>query len=225
MFVNAAYNYNVAVISDSGQQLSYSDLHAQASQLFSNIRKRTLVFCLCKNVVESLVGYVAFINNRVVPLMLDATMEFDLLSRLLEAYTPEYIWLPTERSGELNAFQSVYEFQDYTLLRSNVAHSVPLHNSLALLLTTSGSTGSPKLVRLSYENVLANAQSIAEYLSIDDKERPITTLPMHYSFGLSVINSHLLRGATILLTNRSLMEKEFWQFLKNEKLLLYREYI
>lgn len=217
MFVNAAYNYNVAVISDSGQQLSYSDLHAQASQLFSNIRKRTLVFCLCKNVVESLVGYVAFINNRVVPLMLDATMEFDLLSRLLEAYTPEYIWLPTERSGELNAFQSVYEFQDYTLLRSNVAHSVPLHNSLALLLTTSGSTGSPKLVRLSYENVLANAQSIAEYLSIDDKERPITTLPMHYSFGLSVINSHLLRGATILLTNRSLMEKEFWQFLKNEK--------
>jgi acyl-coenzyme A synthetase/AMP-(fatty) acid ligase len=64
---------------------------------------------------------------------------------------------------------------------------------------------------------LANAQSIAQYLSIDSTERPITTLPMHYSFGLSIINSHLMKGATVLLTNRSLMEKEFWAFLKSEK--------
>jgi acyl-coenzyme A synthetase/AMP-(fatty) acid ligase len=40
---------------------------------------------------------------------------------------------------------------------------------------------------------------------------------MHYSFGLSIINSHLLKGATILLTNKSLMEKDFWPFLKQEQ--------
>jgi acyl-CoA synthetase (AMP-forming)/AMP-acid ligase II len=92
-----------------------------------------------------------------------------------------------------------------------------LFTDLALLLTTSGSTGSPKLVRLSYANLLSNALSIAEYLSINENERPITTLPMHYSFGLSVINSHLLKGATLLLTDKSLMEKDFWSLLKKEQ--------
>jgi len=72
-------------------------------------------------------------------------------------------------------------------------------------------------VRVSYDNVLSNAQSIAEYLSITFAERPITTLPMHYSFGLSVINSHLLKGATLLLTSFSIMQKEFWTFMKEEQ--------
>jgi long-chain acyl-CoA synthetase len=60
----------------------------------------------------------------------------------------------------------------------------------------------------------ANATSIAEYLSINEDERPVTTLPMSYSFGLSIINSHLLKGATILLTSKTLMEKDFWSFMK-----------
>ena len=85
------------------------------------------------------------------------------------------------------------------------------------MLTTSGSTGSPKLVRLSFSNILSNAKSIAQYLKITDLERPITSLPMNYSYGLSVINSHLINGATILLTNFSVVQKEFWNFVKNKK--------
>jgi len=71
------------------------------------------------------------------------------------------------------------------------------------------------LVRQSFENIKANAEAIVEYLGLDDTERPITTLPMHYSYGLSIINSHLLVGATILLTNKTLMQKEFWNFFRN----------
>ena len=58
-----------------------------------------------------------------------------------------------------------------------------------------------------YENIYSNAESISNYLSIDENERPITLMPMHYSFGLSIINSHLIKGATILFTNKSLIEK------------------
>ena len=83
---------------------------------------------------------------------------------------------------------------------------------MRLLLTTSGSNCSQKLVRLSDQNLFSNAQSIINYLSLDVNEKPITTLPMHYSFGLSIINSHLISGATILLTKRSLFEKKFWEF-------------
>lgn len=91
------------------------------------------------------------------------------------------------------------------------------HPNLALCLTTSGSTGSPKLVRLTKRNILANATSIAEYLQIDENERPITMLPMYYSFGLSIINSHLLKGATILLTDTTYAQREFWNFLRENK--------
>ena len=89
-----------------------------------------------------------------------------------------------------------------------------MNEKLAVCLTTSGSTGSPKFVKLSYKNIRSNAESIAEYLEIDCNERPITSLPMHYSYGLSVINSHLLKGATILLTSFSVTQREFWSFLK-----------
>lgn len=91
------------------------------------------------------------------------------------------------------------------------------HPDLAVCLTTSGSTGSPKLVRLTLRNILANAESIAEYLHIDANERPITMLPMYYSYGLSIINSHLLKGATILLTDKSYAQREFWNFLRENE--------
>ena len=91
------------------------------------------------------------------------------------------------------------------------------HPDLAVCLTTSGSTGSPKLVRLTLQNIIANAESIAEYLHIDNNERPITMLPMYYSYGLSIINSHLLKGATILLTDKSYAQREFWNFLRENE--------
>lgn len=95
--------------------------------------------------------------------------------------------------------------------------STKCHLDLAVCLTTSGSTGSPKLVRLKLRNIIANAESIAEYLHIDADERPITMLPMYYSYGLSIINSHLLKGATILLTDKSYAQREFWNFLRENE--------
>src|ERR1700686_2758410 len=85
-----------------------------------------------------------------------------------------------------------------------------IHPDLALLLNTSGSTGSPKLVRLTLRNLQANAESIAEYLQLTSGERPITSLPISYSYGLSVINSHLYAGATIVFTQDPVLRREFW---------------
>ena len=92
-----------------------------------------------------------------------------------------------------------------------------VYDELLLCLTTSGSTGSPKFVRISEKNLKSNTLSIAQYLSIDESERPITTLPMYYSFGMSVINSHLIQGATILLTDKTVVQREFWTFLKEQQ--------
>ena len=95
--------------------------------------------------------------------------------------------------------------------------SYTIHPDLARLLTTSGSTGSPKFVRQSYKNVKSNAEAIAQYLGITSADRPITTMPMSYSYGLSIINSHLLKGAAIILTDATLMDRRFWEEFRINK--------
>jgi acyl-coenzyme A synthetase/AMP-(fatty) acid ligase len=84
-------------------------------------------------------------------------------------------------------------------------------------MTTSGSTGSPKFVRLSYSNLFDNATKISQYLNIQSSDRPITTMQPSYSYGLSIINSHLIKGASIIMTECTLFEKKFWDIFKKEK--------
>ena len=205
----------IAFISDKNVQLSYSLLEKESEKLLQHIPERSLVFCLCANEIGSILGYITFLKNGIVPVMLDASKDIELLKSLLDIYSPNYIWMPTSAySSEYG--KSIYEANDFTLTVYN-DDPIELHDDLALLLTTSGSTGSPKLVRLSYNNVINNAESISKYLNITDQERPITSLPMFYSYGLSVINSHLIKGATILLTDKPVIQKEFWAFAKEQK--------
>jgi len=212
-----SFKDNTAVITDEGTSIKYGEILNLSDLIFSNIGHRCLIFSLCQNRLDSLYGYISFISNKIVPLLLDASLDKEMLYNLIEIYKPEYLWLPGYRLPEFSNARVVFAAGDYSLVKLEQVKTYPLNNDLALLLTTSGSTGSPKLVRISYENIEANTRSIATYLSISVKDRPITTMPMSYSFGLSIINSHFSVGATILLTARSLMEKEFWVFLKEER--------
>ena len=208
---------NIAIISEDDISISYAELDNFSKFLKDKIPSRSLIFSLNKNTLGSLVGYFSFMKNKVVPLMLDAKMDIQLIDSLITCYQPEYLWLPTDDSPNFPNSNIICSLFDYSLIKLKNCYNQQLHEDLALLLATSGSTGSPKVVKLSYQNIKSNTSSIIEYLSINQNERPITTLPMSYSFGLSIINSHLCSGATLLLTNRSLFEKEFWSFLKKEK--------
>ena len=211
------YPEGIAVISDNNEHISYTKLDEISNYLKDKIPQRSLVYSLNKNSLGSFCGYFSFLRNKVVPLMLEAKIDIELLEKLISIYNPEYLWIPSEDASKFDNKEIVCSVFDYSLVKLKSKIKFKLYNNLALLLTTSGSTGSPKLVKLSYKNIESNALSIIEYLSIDKNERPITTLPMSYSFGLSIINSHLFSGATILLTNRTLFEKEFWAFLRAQK--------
>jgi len=186
-----AFKDNSAIVDEYGTTLSYLDLRKCVDEITRHIDKRCLVFSLCENSVGSIVGYIAFVNNKIVPAMLSASLEKELLSELLLRYKPAYIWLPKTLLDDFEESSIEYECFDYALIKYNVDYSFSLNDDLCLLLTTSGSTGSPKFVRQSYTNVYANAKSIVEYLELNSSERPITTLPMNYTYGLSIINSHL----------------------------------
>lgn len=99
-------------------------------------------------------------------------------------------------------------------LHARYADATELHPDLALLLSTSGSTGTPKLVRLSHDNLATNAAAIAEYLGLTPDDRAITTLPLHYCYGLSVLNSHLSVGASVVLTDLSVVDACFWDLAR-----------
>jgi long-chain acyl-CoA synthetase len=211
------YANNIAVITPDGSKYSYSAICTSMQKLAKYIEPRSLIFNLSQNTMGSLLGYLTCIKNDIVPLMLDSGLDNELLYNLVQTYQPEYIWLPKDQDLSFCNSKLIVTMFGYSLLKISSSKSYDLHDDLALLLTTSGSTGSPKLVKLTLQNISSNAVSIAKYLSIDEDERPITALPMNYSFGLSIINSHLCKGATILLTPNSLLEKEFWIFLKSHK--------
>ena len=206
----------VAIMQHDGIFLSYSELCSASDSLARLISTRTLTFILCTNTIASVVGYVGFLRNDIVPVLVDSELDPELLKKLISTYEPAYIWSPETRLHDISG-TIVHSYGGYSLIRTAYPVEVSLHADLGLLLTTSGSTGSPKLVRQSYQNIKANTKSIIEYLGITSCDRPITTLPMSYTYGLSIINSHLAAGATILMTEHTLMQKEFWSFLKEQK--------
>lgn len=203
-----------ALIDEFGNWMTYDVLDHEACVLAHKIGHRCLVFALCRNEMGSVLGYTSFINNGIVPVMVNSHLDEVLLENLLKTYSPQFLWVPKDQKQQFSGMTTEHEAYGYVLLKTGYGTTYPLYEELGLLITTSGSTGSPKLVRQSYANVLDNARSIAEYLKLDDKERPITTLPMNYVYGLSIINSHFLVGATLLLTDKTLMQKEFWSFFK-----------
>lgn len=211
------YAEKTALVDDAGNRMTYGELYHEAELLSEKIGHRCLVFALCRNEIGSVLGYTAFLNHGIVPVMVSSHLDQALLDNLLNTYQPEYLWLHKEQTAQFQGMNAVYEAHDFVLLKTEYEKQYPLFDELALLITTSGSTGSPKLVRQSYTNILNNAFAIAEYLKLDDTERPITTLPMNYVYGLSIMNSHFLVGATLLLTDKGLMQKEFWQFFKSQE--------
>lgn len=209
------FSHNFAAIEDNGKAISYEQLSSECVNFSRQIAKRSLVFCLCSNSIGSLIGYVASILSHNPILLLDNQIDKDLLQHLVEVYKPDYLWCP--QTKHFIQFQQQYTTFDYCLLKTDYCAEYPIYKNLALLLTTSGSLGSPKLVRISYDNLKANTDSIIDYLKLNDSERPISTLPMNYTYGLSIINTHLKVGATLLLTEKSIMQKEFWNFMISHK--------
>ncbi len=200
----------IAAIDDSGSSVTYGDICDFSKEFAKHLPQRSLIFLLAENRIGSLLGYTAALSNRIVPLILSANTEEGLYNHLYDLYQPEYLWMPESKAEGKEIIFSAWE---YCLVKTG-NQPTPMYEELSLLLPTSGSTGSPKLVRHSYRNIEANADNVRRLFKLDGTEKAMAILPMHYTMGLSVIASHLLAGATLLLSSRSLLDKGFWTTLK-----------
>lgn len=191
-----AFGERLAVVGPDGTEISYRGLGERVEDMQARLgATRRLVLVAACNDVDSLVTYLAA-TGAGHPVLLASAQDERRVAALVDAYDPDVLvsrvggsWLVDER-------------------RAHPRHA--LHPDLALMLSTSGSTGSPKLVRLSAANLAANAAAIADYLDIRDSDRAAVSLPLHYCYGLSLVNSNLLRGAALLLSDRSVTEPQFW---------------
>ncbi len=190
----------LAVIDSDGNKLTYGEIVDFAKQLRDSLPQRTLCFMLVENTVECAKWVMAALaSERLVPLILSLRTERVQLQELIDTYRPEYVFSPSEQ------------------LKPTGYGPCPLHEDLSHLLPTSGSTGSPKLVRHKYENIEASALNISTFFELKPSDRPLLVLPLFYTMGLSVMFSHCRVGATVLLTNRNMTDGEFWNFFKRER--------
>ena len=206
-----------AIIVDGLPTLCYRELEEQVESLADKLPQREFFFLIGSNDIPTLTCYLAALDCGAVPLLLGQGLAANQLDRLIQTYDPRFVFISDGASWNRDNTKEKWRLGEYGFYqRENVASKV-LHEDLALLMATSGSTGSPKLVRLSFRNIIKNAESIIQYLRITAKERAITSLPFNYSYGLSVINSHLRAGASLVLSNKTLTDKSFWQQIRDHQ--------
>ncbi len=198
----------VVAIDSEGNRLTYGELLDLAEQMRASLPERSLLFVLTENNVGGIAWVMASILSGNVPLILNAHTEEGLLQTLLDTYRPNYIAGPGE-NGEIS-------FAGYSLKKYS-EEACPMHPELSHLLPTSGSTGSPKLVRHKYENIESAALNISTFFRLTEQDRPFMVLPLYYTMGLSMVFSHIKAGATILITGLKMTDPGFWKFLKEER--------
>ncbi|WP_269622648.1 AMP-binding protein [Prochlorococcus marinus] len=200
----------IALINEDSK-LSYGTLNSKIDQLLEKFKPKTIVILVCDNSIESIILYLALLKVEAIPLLLNSALNQSEILYYSDAYCAEKIISPF-KIDSLN-IESIECYSHFSISQVKGFKLVDNYNQLALLLTTSGSTGSPKLVRISKDNIISNTESIINSLSITGKERQITTLPMNYTYGLSCINTLLFSGGSIIVNKHSLVERSFWDLV------------
>lgn len=210
------YRNNIAVI-EKNNKFYYSDIVEHSIKLRHYFNSDILCLIVAGNNTATIVSFLSLVENNIPALLVNKPKNTSSLISIIKSYKPRYILLNSCDCLDENikniTCRQLYSFFDYTLIETIYETDYEINKSLSVLLTTSGSTGSSKFVRLSKKNILSNASSIIAYLNILEKDRVITTLPFGYSYGLSIINTHLLSGASIILSEYSIIQKEFWNLL------------
>ena len=211
------FKNRVALIDNNGKKLRYLEILKFVNELEKRIKKKSLVLILADNKIGSIISYICCVKLKYVAILIDKKISENDLKKLLKFYKPNYVFSAEEFSLLNINHKKIYNIYDSCLYHTN-KKKLKLLNNLQLLLPTSGSMGSVKFVKLSRENIFSNAISIIKYLKIRKFDKAITNMPFYYSYMLSVINTHIHKGASILVTNETIVQKKFWNIYKKQKI-------
>ena len=207
-----------ALVDDCGNRISYARLKEDTTRFAEAIPERCFVIILADNAVDTIRFYLSCMTACCVPLLLEPNLYPSYLNDYVNRYTPQYLWAPVSWAPTLVQWGRItFRTSGHVLVQTDFP-IFPMYPNLALLLTTSGSTGNPKAVRLSRRNLEENSDAIVEALCLVPGDRGITTLPINYTYGMAIVHMHLRVGATLLVTSRKLIDPIFQAFLYQEKI-------
>jgi acyl-CoA synthetase (AMP-forming)/AMP-acid ligase II len=203
----------IAVVEASGRAFTYGEMREACGAFAARCRgpAKGLGLVLCERSARSVVAYVGGVIAGDAVALLEAKTDRALLESFVATYAPDWI-AAASGVAPFEGYARTNGDDDAALWRREAPSGATVHPDLTLLLSTSGTTGSRKLVRLSRRNVVANAQAIAQYLGLHPGERPLLVLPISYSFGLSVVHSHLASGGAVLVSEHAVTSRDLWTF-------------
>ncbi len=211
------FKNRIALI-DGKKKISYKDLITIFNQLSYILKKRSLILILCNNSLGSIISYLFCLYSNHVVILIDKKISDYEFKRLIILYKPNYIISEDLRSLK-NEKKIVPKIK---IFGSNIyftnSKNVKLKTDLQLLLPTSGSMSASKFVKLSKSNLYKNTVSIIKYLKLNQKDITITNMPFFYSYMLSIINTHLHIGGSIVISKDSIVQKKFWDIYSKNKI-------
>lgn len=198
----------VALISQEGEKITYGEILGFCNEFNAVFEDRRLLLIKCEICIEVIMAYVAAIRNQIPVMLIENNVDS---LKVVDNYQPEYIW-QSNKLESVDGYKVIWNNRKYSLLKRINAVSYEINDELALLLSTSGSTGSVKCVRISYENIECSTKAIADSLNIRSEDIAMAMLPLSYVYGLSIINTYLYKGATLLIPSVSMIHRDFWDF-------------
>lgn len=170
--------------------------------------EKKLAFLFLDNSIESITVFWSFMRSDHAIVLLNPNLEQGLKNKAIKTYNPFYVYDPSIQE-HINYTSKTIEY--LKIFVATITNEIVIHPKIKVLLSTSGTTGSPKFVKLSEENLIENALSISDYLPIKSDDVTPLNLPIYYSYGLSILNSNSIKGGKIVCTNKTVVEKGFWE--------------
>lgn len=187
---------NSSSISDFHQSLKIEDFHG-------------LIFVYSDNKINSIEVFLNFLQSQFTMSLLASQLNLQFKRSLEGVYQPFYIYDPTRE--DIEGYEKYSASLSISLFRRKVKPKYSIHKNIKLLLSTSGTTGTPKFVKLSDENLVKNAASILDYMPIKNNDVTPLNVPIVFVYGLSVLTTNCIKGGTIICTDKDILQKEFWK--------------
>jgi long-chain acyl-CoA synthetase len=201
----------VALISERGQKYYYKDLDKISLSCLNKIEPESVCLMICDISEMTIIYYIGLIRKRITTILLDENLGQPKIEKVISLYSPNYIICPSAVNVISKHFEIIETLEHFVIHQNNSEGYSKSFQNTALCLTTSGSTGSVKFVRLSLGNIESNTESIIKAIGINQNQITITTLPISYSYGLSVVNTSLEVGGTLIVNSSPVTSREFWQ--------------
>ncbi len=227
---NSAHKYptKTAVVYQK-ERATYSELdkrsdHCAHFLLESGIRKGDRVALFLDNSVNYIVAYFGILKAGGVVVPLNTQFVRRELESLLNDFTPKFIFTDSTHQASFKGLvDSKYVLtgdcprqSDYNANLRGLSPDLS-ERDLAMIIYTSGTTGKPKGVMLTHANLSANAASIVEYLHLKHTDSIMVILPFYYSYGNSLLTTHIKVGATLVIDNRFVFPNVVLDLMEKEK--------